>query len=173
MCIRDSCGVKYVSEEHTQHLLQTIQTYYQCLIKKEGECCCGLTIKWDYPGRKVHLLMPRYIENALKHFQHPPPIVPQHQLHPHIEKTYGAKVQHATSPDDSTPLNKRGKKFIQEVTGVFLFLTRAVDTTMLTPLSALIPNKQHQLKKRCKNVFNFWTTQHHRTKPLSPTVQAT
>jgi hypothetical protein len=46
-------------------------------------------------------------------------------------------VQHATAPDDSVPLNKLGKKFIQEVTGVFLLLTRVVDSTMLTPLSAL------------------------------------
>ncbi len=30
-------GVKYVGEEHTQHLLQTIQKYYQCSVEKEGE----------------------------------------------------------------------------------------------------------------------------------------
>ena len=81
--------------------------------------------------------MPKYIENGLKRFQHPPPIVPQNQPHPHAHKTYGAKVQHAMAHDDSISLDKLGKKIIQEVTGVFLFLTRAVDSTMLTPLSAL------------------------------------
>jgi hypothetical protein len=50
-------------------------------------------------------------------------------------------VQHAKVPDDSPPLDKAGKKFIQEVTRVLLFLVRAVDLTMLTPLSAL-PSKQ-------------------------------
>ncbi len=49
----------------------------------------------------------------------------------------GATVQYAKEPDDSIPLDKLGKKFIQEVTGVFLYLARAVDSTMLTPLSAL------------------------------------
>jgi hypothetical protein len=130
-------GVKYIGEEHAQHLLQTIQKYYQCLVEKEGEQYCGLTIKWDYPGKKVHLSMPKYIENGLKCFQHPPRIVPQNQPHPHVHKTYGEKVQHATAPDDSVPLDKLGKKCIQEVTGVFLFLPRVVDSTMLTPLSAL------------------------------------
>jgi len=65
----DDFGVKYVGEEHAQHLLlQMIQKYYQCSVKKEGERYCGLTIKWDYPGKKVHLSMPKYIENGLKRF---------------------------------------------------------------------------------------------------------
>jgi hypothetical protein len=73
----DNFGVKYIGEEHAQHLLQTVQKYFTCSFEKEGERCCGLTIIWDYVGKKVHLLMPSYIEKALKHFQHPPPIVPQ------------------------------------------------------------------------------------------------
>ena len=151
----DDFGVKYVGEEHAQHLLQTIQKYYQCSVKKEGERYCGLTIKWDYPGRKVHLSMPKYIENALKRFQHPPPIVPQHQPHPHVHKTYGAKVQYATAPDDSVPLDKLGKKFIQEVKGVFLFLARAVDSTMLTPLSALASEQATPTEKTMQNCLQF------------------
>ena len=145
----DNYGVKYIGEEHTQHLLQTIQKYYQYSVKEEGGRYCGLTIKWDYPGKKVHLAIPAYIENALKRFQQPPPppIAPQNQPHSHIHKTYGAKVQHATAPDDSVPLDKLGKKFIQEVTGVFLFLARAVDSTMLTPLSALMSEQAAPTEK--------------------------
>ena len=71
--VDDDFGVKYIGEGHTQHLLQTIPKYYQCSVKKEGERYCGLTIKWDYPGKKVHLSMPAYIKNALKRIQHPPP----------------------------------------------------------------------------------------------------
>ena len=42
-----------------------------------------------------------------------------HQPHPHVKKKYGAKEQIA-KPLDKTPLlDKAGKKFIQEVTGVF------------------------------------------------------
>jgi hypothetical protein len=66
-------GVEYVGEENAQHLLDTIQKFYKCLCNWDGEGYCSLTIKWDYEGRKVHLLMPTYVQKALKCFQHPPP----------------------------------------------------------------------------------------------------
>jgi hypothetical protein len=130
-------GVKYFDKETEQHLLDTIQKYYKCSCNWDGQQYCGLTIKWDYNRHKVHLLMPTHIQKALKHFQHPPPQIQQDNLHPHVKKKYGTKEQF-TKPINKTPLlDKAGKKFIQEVTGVFLFLARAVDGTMLTPLSAL------------------------------------
>jgi hypothetical protein len=115
-------GVKYIREEHAQHLLQMVQNYYTCSFEKEGERYCGLTIKWDYAGKKVQLLMSSYVEKALKCFQHPPPIVPQDQPHQHVKKMYGVKVQPANPLNTSPPLDKAGKKFIQEVTGVFVYL---------------------------------------------------
>jgi hypothetical protein len=132
--IVDNFGVKYIGEEHAQHLLQTVQKYYTCLFKKEGGKCCGLTIKWDYVGKKVHLLIPSCVEKAFKHFLHPPPIVLQDQPHQHAKKRYGAKVQLTNPLDTYPPLNKAGKKFIQEVMGVFLYLALAVHLRMLTAL---------------------------------------
>jgi hypothetical protein len=44
-------GVKYVGEEHAQHLLDTVSKYYKCSCDWQGERYCGLTIKWDYKGR--------------------------------------------------------------------------------------------------------------------------
>jgi len=88
----DNFGVKYIGDKHAQHLLQVVQKYYTCLFKKEGERYCGLTLKWDYVSKTVHLLMPSYVEKALKCFQHPPPIIPQDQLHQHVKKSYGEKV---------------------------------------------------------------------------------
>jgi hypothetical protein len=84
-----------------------------------------------------------------------PPPVRQDQLHPHIAKLYGAKVQHANPINDSPPLDKAGKKFIQEVTGVFLFLARAVDSTMLTPLSALASEQAIPTEKTMQNCLQF------------------
>ncbi len=43
--IVDDFGVKYIGEEHAQHLLQMVQKYYMCLFKKEGERYCRLTIR--------------------------------------------------------------------------------------------------------------------------------
>ncbi len=99
----DDFGVQYIGEEHAQHLLQAVQKHYKCSFEPEGERYCGLTIKWAYLDKKVHILMPLYLRNTLKQFRHPPPIVPQDQPHPHIKKQYGAKVQHAKPPDDTPP----------------------------------------------------------------------
>ena len=41
----DDFGVKYIGKKHAQHLLQTVQKYYKCSLKEEGERYCGLTIK--------------------------------------------------------------------------------------------------------------------------------
>jgi hypothetical protein len=107
------------------------------------------------PARKVHLLMSLYVEKVLKQFQHPPPIVLQYQLHQHVKKTYGAKDQHANLPDDSPPLDKAGMKFIQEVTGVFLYLAQAVDSTILTTLSALVFKQAAPTEKMMQKCLQF------------------
>ena len=75
----DDFGVKYVGKEHAQHLLDTVRKYYKCSCDWAGERYCGLTIKWDYHGRKVHLSMPGYLPKALLRFKHPIPATPQDQ----------------------------------------------------------------------------------------------
>ncbi len=107
--IVNNFGIKYTGEEHAQHLIQAVQKqkYHTCLFDKEGERYCGLTIKWDYASKKVHLLMPLYVEKALKQFQHTPPIVLQDPLHQHIKKKNGAKVQHANYPIPPHPSIKQ------------------------------------------------------------------
>jgi hypothetical protein len=48
-----------------------------------------------------------------------------------------------------------GKKIIQEVTGFFLFLARAVDSSMLTPLSALASEQAAPTEKTMQNCLQF------------------
>jgi hypothetical protein len=71
--------VKYVGKENAQHLLDTVQHYYKCSCNWKLEQYCGLTLKWDYEGKKVHVFMPGYVTKALTHFQHPPPVKSQDQ----------------------------------------------------------------------------------------------
>jgi hypothetical protein len=76
-------GVKYVGKENSQHLLDTVRQYYICSCNWKGKHCCGLTIKWDYKGKKVNVLMPGYVPKALIRFWQPPPIKiakPMHYL---------------------------------------------------------------------------------------------
>jgi hypothetical protein len=99
--------------------------------------------------------MPSYSEKALKHFQHPPPIVLQDQLHQHIKKLYGIKNQLANPLNTSPPLNKAEKKFIQEVTGVFLYLAWAVDSMMLTALSSLTSKQAAPTERTMQKCLQF------------------
>ncbi len=155
--IVDAFRVKYVGKENALHLLNTIQKYYKCSCNWDGKQYCRLTIKWDYEGQKVHLSMPTY-----QHFQHPPPTKLQNQPHPSVKKPYGAKVQYAKPPNKDPQLDKAGKKFFQEVTGVFLFLARAVNGTMLIPLSALASKQASPTEltmEKCLQFLDYAATQ--------------
>ena len=133
----DDFGVKYVGEEHAQHLLSAIKEHYECSSDWEGSRYLGLTLDWDYEKREVHLSMPGYVHEAIKRFQHEMPRRPQHQPYPHVVPNYGAKVQYSAEADTSRALDKKEKKFVQQVIGTFLYYGRAVDGTMLTALSTI------------------------------------
>jgi hypothetical protein len=60
--------------------------------------------------------------------------------------------RHLTTPPR---LNKAGEKIIQEVTGVFLFLAQAVDSTMLTPLSAIASKQAAPTENTMQTCLQF------------------
>ena len=133
----DDFGVKYVGREHAEHLIGVLKEHYDCTVDEEGKKYLGITLDWDYVKRQVHLSMPGYVANALVRFKHDMPKRPQHQPHKHIAPNYGAKVQYAPDEDETRPLEKEEKTFVQQVVGVFLYYGRAVDSTMLVALSAI------------------------------------
>ncbi len=130
-------GVKYVGEEHANHLISVLKEHYEIDVDWEGTRFIGLTLDWDYSGHKVHLSMPGYIARAMARFAHPAPAKPQHQPHPHTERTYGATIQYAKAPDTSPALPATNKTYIQQVLGVLLYYGRAVDSTILVALSSI------------------------------------
>ncbi len=99
--------------------------------------------------------MPSCVEKASKRFQHPPPFVLQDQLHQHIKKMYGAKVQQANPLATSPLLDKAGEKFIQKVTGAFLYLVQAIDSMMLTMLSSLASKQAAPTEKTMQKCLQF------------------
>ena len=55
----------------------------------------------------------------------------------HVPTKYGQRIQHAM-PEDTVPLpDKKQTKYTQEVAGTFLYYAQAVNSTMLTALSAI------------------------------------
>ena len=156
----DDFGVKYVGEEHANHLLAAIKEHYECKADWDGARYLGLILDWDYEKREVHLSMPEYVMEALQRFQHKPPKHQQHQPHKHVVPTYGQKVQYAVV-DESEPLDKEGKTFIQQVTGTFLYYARAVDPTMLVALSAIASaqaNPTVETMNKCKLFLDYAST---------------
>ena len=79
----DDFGVKYVGQEHAEHLMQCLQDKYTISHEWDGTRYLGLTINWDYDHGEVHISMPNYIEEALLRFKHHQPRKPQNQPHPH------------------------------------------------------------------------------------------
>ena len=70
------------------------------------------------------------------------------QPYQHVIPNYGAKTQYAVGPDGTALLDKDGKKFVQQVTGIFLYYARAVDSTMLVALSALASEQASPTQKQ-------------------------
>ena len=168
------CGctkhVKYVNDEDVEHLKQALtadnpetgKPMFEITVDMEGKRFCGLTMDWDYDKREVHVSIPGYVSAALKRFKHEKPSKPQNQPCPRNPKQYGAKAQYAEPKDNSPLLNKDDKRFVQEVTGTFLFYARAVDPTMLTALSSLsseqcAPTENTMVK--CKQFLDYAASQ--------------
>ena len=132
----DDFGAKYVGEKHAEHLLKVLREFYVVDKNEKGDKYCGITLDWDYVKRKVHLSMAGYCSEALQRFRHAAGKV-QDQPHQHSIPMYGSTIQYAKKLDDSPKLDKEDKLFIQQVTFIFLYYARAVDSTMLVTLSAI------------------------------------
>ncbi len=63
--IVDNFGVKFVGEEHTLQLKQTLKENYKVTLEWDGQRYIGIALDWDYKRRQVHLSMPGYIKKAL------------------------------------------------------------------------------------------------------------
>ena len=61
----------------------------------------------------------------------------QNSPYPHVTPQYGTKTQYAEEADSSPTLGKEETNFILAVEGTLLYYARAVDSTILTALSAI------------------------------------
>ena len=158
----DDFGVKYVGKEHALHLKATLEEHYKVTNDWEGKRYIGITLDWDYKRRQVHLSMPGYVAKALKQFQHQKSTKKQNAPFPCARIIYGAKKQYATQQSQAPPLDKKGKKYIQQVCGKFLFLGRAVDSTLLCPISAIASQSATPTKDtlhQTQQLLNYVATQ--------------
>ena len=98
-------GVKYVGKEHVDHLISTIQRFFEVETDWTGTLYCGITLKWDYNKCHVNISMPGYVVRLLARFNHEPPLKPQHSPHATPPQKFDTAAQdpieHDTSPSIS------------------------------------------------------------------------
>ena len=145
--------MKYVGEEHAQHLKNTLEEHYKLTCDWKETQYIGITLDWDYKKQQMHLSMPNYVKKALKQFQHIAGKL-QHSPYPSVPIQYGAKTQYATQELTAPLLDNKAKRFIQQVCGKFIFLGRAVDSTLLCPISAIASQSSNRPQIRCSKHFN-------------------
>ena len=159
----DDFGVKYVGREHAEHLQKAItDSGYRIKSDWTGSKYVGITLDWDYDKRRVHLSMPGYNAKALTRFHHEKPTTRQDSPHLHTPPNYGAKVQYAKGADESAPLDKDGQRFIQQLTGTFLFPARAVDSPLLVSLSSIASQQSkptQQTLKTARQLLDYIASQ--------------
>ena len=133
----DDFGVKYTREKDVHHLMSALKENYEITDDWKGAKYIGITLDWDYARRQVHLSMPGYVKQALQQFNHPIPSKRQNSPYPCAPIKYGATKQFATMRVNAPLVSAADKKFIQQICGKFLFYGRAVDSTILTAISAI------------------------------------
>ena len=157
----DDFGVKYVGKEHADHLKHVLEEHYKVTADWAGERYVGIHMKWNYTKRQVHLHMPDYVKKALIQFGHQQ-TKKQNQPFPHTPIQYGTKKQYAKERSQSPPLSPQDKRFVQQVCGKFLFLGRAVDSTLLTPISAIASQSAEpteETMKHTRQLLDYLATQ--------------
>ena len=80
--------------------------------------------------------MPNYVTKALNQFNQKLQKT-QNQPYPSATIHYGAKKKYATQQSTAPIIDMKGKKFIQQVCGKFLFIGRAAEITISFPISAI------------------------------------
>ena len=135
----DDFGTKPTSESATSHLLQALRDKYQITVDPSGTKFLSFVLDWDYPARKVYLLMPNYVWHVLNRLQHYLSTCLQHASHLHNKPVYDQKIQFSDSQDDTKEdfLSASAKTLIHRIIGIFLYYGIALDLTMLVALVTL------------------------------------
>ena len=135
----DDFGIKYTHSADADHLLAVLRELY---IMTEDRALkqkyVGITIDHDRTKNEMTLSMPGYVDKALQRFGRAERRGARSPL-TYIPPVIGVRSQETRPlpPEALEPVDATKKTFIQEVTGVFLFYSRAVDPTILTALNKI------------------------------------
>ena len=138
--IIDNFRVEYMGKKHVEHLKQILEQQYKVLTDWSGTKYVRLTLDWDYGKREVHLAIQGYVQKSLTWFKHPQPQKPQHQLYSMLPQNISRKENWMNQKTQTLILKRKETKFIQEVTGTFLFKPGPLTAQCAQPLVQLHQN---------------------------------
>jgi hypothetical protein len=98
--------------------------------------------------------MPNYMKKALKQFQHIAGKL-HHAPYLSVPIQYGAKKQYTMQVSKAPLLNDKAKWFIQQVCDKFVFLGRAVESTLLCPISAIASQSSKPAKDTMRQTLQL------------------
>ena len=150
----DNFGIKYMKEADLDHLICALRKYYNVSVDLEGKKYVKIELDWNYDNECVHLSMAPYLKKALAQFGVETPKKLQHSPYAFVTPKYGAKAQFVEH-DTSAAATTEDQTLVQKVTGKFNWYARAVDGTMLTPLSALAAQQSKPTPETMKRVKQF------------------
>ena len=135
----DDFGIKYTHEADADHLLAALrELYIMTEDRATTQKYVGITIDHDLVRNIILLSMPGYVDKAITRFGHANRMGAKSPLL-YVPPKMGAKSQDMPTPSPASLefVDDKAKTFVQEVTGVFLFYSRAVDPTMLTAVNKI------------------------------------
>ena len=156
----DDFAIKYVGQEHKNHLLKALESKYKVTIDDQATQFCGISLTWDYRKRQVTLAMPDYIPKLLHKLQYKPK-TPEHNPHTYKPPSYGKTIQYVEQPDTSPLLPPQRKKRIQQIVGSLLYYARAVDNTILMAVNDLgsqQANATESTERQAHKLLNYLAT---------------
>ncbi len=123
-----------------------------------GNLYCGISLKWDYVGRTVDILMPGYIKKKLQEYEHIRPRKVQTCPYSPEPKKFGTEAQAPLPPDALPRLDAKGIKSVQQIVGSILYYARVVDMTILMALSSIAveqPQATDKSMNRCTQLLDY------------------
>ena len=160
LCV-DDFGIKYVGQEHAEHLITSLKKHYEALtIDWKGNKYCGMDIKWDYDKGHCDIAVLGYVIKQLEKFKHKTKRK-QHSPSKFTPPQYGQKIQMAKQEPEHNKLTEQEIKKLQRVIGAFLWYGRITDLTMLHALNTLASAQSkgtEETKEAMTHFLNYCAT---------------
>ena len=159
----DDFAIKYVGNEHLQHLKRALESKYEITHDMKAEFFCGMDLEWNYKRRQLKISMKDYIKNLMHKIQHPPPNKPEHNPHNWTPPKYGQTIQLAPLSDNLPILPVARIKRVQQIIGSLLYYARAVDNTILLTLNNIAAEQSQattDTERQIHKLLNYVATHH-------------